>query len=176
MSENPKQKWWMNKAVLIAASVVVALTSAGVAALLTDIFQKKVEQRNPYVRVVEVTEEDTDPAKWGLNWPAQYDGYKRTALRTQTRFGGHGGSETLPAEKIDRDPWLKRMFLGYAFSIDACSLVTPSRSTIATAVGMLTCSRIRSRPSGSPSRSRAPACTATPPSCRCTVSSEVGTP
>ena len=38
--------------------------------------------------------------------------------RTRTRFGGHGGSEALPEEKIERDPWLKRMFLGYAFSID----------------------------------------------------------
>ena len=24
----------------------------------------------------------------------------------------------MPDEKIERDPWLKRMFLGYAFSID----------------------------------------------------------
>jgi nitrite reductase (cytochrome c-552) len=39
-------------------------------------------------------------------------------LTTRTRFGGHGGSEAMPQEKIERDPWLKRMFLGYAFSID----------------------------------------------------------
>jgi hypothetical protein len=75
-------------------------------------------RRHPYVRVVEVGEDDTDPAKWGKNWPAQYDGYKRTAIITRTRFGGHGGSEAMPEQKIDRDPWLKRMFLGYAFSID----------------------------------------------------------
>ncbi|HUR28026.1 MAG TPA: ammonia-forming cytochrome c nitrite reductase subunit c552, partial [Planctomycetota bacterium] len=61
---------------------------------------------------------DTDPAKWGVNWPKQYDGYKRTAITTRTRFGGHGGSEAMPAEKLERDPWLKRMFAGYAFSID----------------------------------------------------------
>jgi nitrite reductase (cytochrome c-552) len=54
----------------------------------------------------------------GPNWPKQYDAYKRTALTTRTRFGGHGGSEAMPDEKIERDPWLKRMFLGYAFSID----------------------------------------------------------
>jgi len=98
--------------------VLTAFVVAGVTALLVNIFQKKVEQRNPYVRLVEVGEDDTDPAKWGRNWPAQYDGYKHTAIRTQTRFGGHGGSEALPGEKIERDPWLKRMFLGYAFSID----------------------------------------------------------
>ena len=66
----------------------------------------------------EVTEDTTDPAKWRANWPKQYDSYLLTAQTTRTRFGGHGGSEALPEEKIARDPWLKRMFLGYAFSID----------------------------------------------------------
>lgn len=92
--------------------------TAGTTALLINIFERKAEQRTPYVRVVEVGENDLDPAKWGRNWPNQYDGYKRTALKTHTKFGGNGGSEALPPEKIDRDPWLKRMFLGYAFSID----------------------------------------------------------
>jgi nitrite reductase (cytochrome c-552) len=97
---------------------VVAAAAAGLTALLMNIFERKVEQRSPFVRLVEVGENDTDPAKWGKNWPQQYDSYKRTALLTKTRFGGHQGSEALPEEKIARDPWLKRMFAGYAFSID----------------------------------------------------------
>lgn len=67
---------------------------------------------------MEVGEDDTDPEKWAVNWPKQHDSYQRTAVATRTRFGGHGGSEALPDQKIERDPWLKRMFLGYAFSID----------------------------------------------------------
>ena len=98
--------------------VTVAIASALVTALLVNVVERKSEARNPYVRLVEVTEDDTDPAKWGVNWPRQYDSYKRTAIATRTRFGGHGGSEALPEQKIERDPWLKRMFLGYAFSID----------------------------------------------------------
>jgi nitrite reductase (cytochrome c-552) len=98
--------------------VVVAAGSALITALLTNIFQRKSEARNPFVRLVEVGEDDTDPEKWGINWPKQYESYRLTALATRTRFGGHGGSEALPEEKIKRDPWLKRMFLGYAFSID----------------------------------------------------------
>jgi len=113
---------WMHfltsKKGLAGLIVAVALVTAGLTALLTNIFQRKVEQRTPFVRVVEVGENDTDAAKWGRNWPAQYDGYKRTALPTKTRFGGHAGSEALPEEKITRYPWLKRMFLGYAFAID----------------------------------------------------------
>jgi nitrite reductase (cytochrome c-552) len=102
----------------IVLTLVVAILSAGIAALLTDIFRKKTEQQRPYVRVVEVGEDDTDPEKWARNWPMQYDGYRRTSQPTKTKYGGHGGNETLPEQKIERDPWLKRMFLGYAFSID----------------------------------------------------------
>ena len=98
--------------------VFVTIATAGVTALLINISERKAEGRNPYVRLVEVTEKTTDPAVWGTNWPKQYDTYKLTALATRTRFGGHGGSEALPEQKIERDPWLKRMFLGYAFSID----------------------------------------------------------
>jgi len=98
--------------------LIVAVVSAGIAALMLNIFERKGEAKNPYVRLVEVTETDTDPEKWKINWPKQYDSYKKTSLATRTRFGGHGGSEALPEEKIERDPWLKRMFKGYAFSID----------------------------------------------------------
>ena len=108
---------WSNVTV-IAAIAAVAVVTALVAALLVNIFERKAETRNPYVRLSEVTEDTTDPAIWGINWPKQFDSYNLTAVATRTRFGGHGGSEALPEQKIERDPWLKRMFLGYAFSID----------------------------------------------------------
>ena len=104
--------------ILLAAIAVAAVITAVVAALLVNIFERKQEAKVTSTRLVEVTRDTTDPAKWGVNWPKQYDGYKLTAQLTKTRFGGHGGSEALPQEKIDKDPWLKRMFLGYAFSID----------------------------------------------------------
>lgn len=106
-----------NKAYFGAILGVAVLTALAVV-LLLNIFERKIENSSRYVMLQEVTEDDTDPAKWGVNWPKQYDSYKQTALATRTRFGGHGGSEAMPDQKIDRDPWLKRMFLGYAFSID----------------------------------------------------------
>jgi nitrite reductase (cytochrome c-552) len=106
------------KKILLGTIVLVALAAAGVTALLVNVFERKSEARNPYVRLVEVTDDTTDPAKWAPNWPKQYDSYLLTAQTTRTRFGGHGGSEALPEEKIKRDPWLERMFRGYAFSID----------------------------------------------------------
>jgi nitrite reductase (cytochrome c-552) len=111
----------MQRKTLVGYGVViiaVGLASALITALLMNIFERKSEAKNPYVRLVEVNENDTDPQKWGVNWPKQYESYRLTALTTRTRFGGHGGSEALPEQKIERDPWLKRMFLGYAFSID----------------------------------------------------------
>lgn len=95
--------------------LLCAAATFGIAALLLSIFQHKVEAKNPYVRLVEVAEETTDSEPWGMNWPREYDAYKRTVDVTRTRFGG---SEALPEEKIERDPWLKRMFAGYAFAID----------------------------------------------------------
>lgn len=118
MADEAQKKWFQRRAPYLALIVLAALAAAAGAALLVNIFERKVEQKTPYVRLVEVDEDDTDPEKWGKNWPAQYDSYKRTAISTRTRFGGHGGSESLPEQKIERDPWLKRMFLGYAFSID----------------------------------------------------------
>lgn len=118
MTEPEKIPFWQTRGGYLSLIAVVAVVAAGLTALLTNIFERKAEQRTPYVRLVEVGENDTDPAKWGKNWPAQFDSYQRTALATKTRFGGHQGSEALPEEKIARDPWLKRMFAGYAFSID----------------------------------------------------------
>ncbi len=112
------KKKTVGSGILVAVIIITALAAAGVSALLVNIVERKSEAENPYVRLVEVDEDTTDPAVWGKNWPKQYDSYKRTALATRTRFGGHGGSEALPEEKIERDPWLKRMFKGYAFSID----------------------------------------------------------
>ncbi len=98
--------------------VVVAAATVGVTSLLLNVADRKAEERTPFVRLVEVDENTTDPAVWGKNWPKQYDTYKLTAEHTQTTYGGHGGSEALPEQKIERDPWLKRMFLGYSFALD----------------------------------------------------------
>ena len=97
---------------------VVAVATALVVWLLMNISERKREGRSPFLRVVNVDEVTTDPAVWGKNWPMEFDSYQRTADVTRTKYGGSGGSEALPQQKIERDPWLKRMFAGYAFSID----------------------------------------------------------
>src|SRR5262247_2157201 len=115
------------RAVFLAA-LLAALVGAGVSALLVNIFERKQEAKNPFFRVVELTDVTEDPAVWGKNFPLQYDGYKRTTDQVRTHYGG---SEALPRtptqadprgvvsqSKIEEDPRLKIMWAGYAFSRD----------------------------------------------------------
>src|SRR5690242_3024426 len=104
----------------VIVAVAAAAVTAGVAALLVNIFQRKQEARSTYVKLVDVTEDDVDPAKWGTNWPREYDGYLRTAEPTATKYGGAlvGPEGTLPPQKAERDRWLTRIFAGYLFSVD----------------------------------------------------------
>lgn len=95
--------------------LVTAVATALVLALLVNIFTRKQEARAPFQRVVEVTEATIDPAVWGANWPHQYDSYLRTVDYERTRYGG---SDAIPKQKLDAEPWLRTMWAGYAFSLD----------------------------------------------------------
>ena len=97
-------------ALLFMATVVGTIVVTWV---LVVMFGRKQEARSPFVRLVEVSEISTDPAPWGLNWPHHYEGYVATA---GDKF--YGGSSALPESKLDVYPWLKRLYAGYAFSID----------------------------------------------------------
>jgi nitrite reductase (cytochrome c-552) len=101
--------------VFLAVVVLCAIAVFLVLALLMNIFERKQEARNPYVRLVEVSEETTSPEPWGMNWAREYDDYKRTVDVTRTKFGG---SESMPEQKAKAYPWLTHMFAGYAFAID----------------------------------------------------------
>ena len=115
----PKGTWRPSVVVLGAIVAIFAGSTAVLAALLVNILQRKQEAKNPYLRFVNVTNDTTDPAEWGKNWPREYDGYLRTVNPTRTKYGGGSPSEgMLPAEKAASNPWLTRMFAGYAFAID----------------------------------------------------------
>ncbi|MBA2113772.1 ammonia-forming cytochrome c nitrite reductase subunit c552 [Bremerella alba] len=95
--------------------LLFAVATFGLAALITNIFEKKQEARVPFVRLEEVDEVTTDPKKWGVNWPDQYDTYLLTVDFEESEYGG---SEAMPASKLEEHPWLKRLYAGYAFSLD----------------------------------------------------------
>lgn len=113
---------------LIGAVLAGALATFLGAAFLVNIFERKQEARNPFFHVVEITADTPDPAFWGRNFPLHYSSYQSTVDIQRTRYGG---SEALPhtpskadprmvvsQSKIEEDPRLKRMWLGYPFSAD----------------------------------------------------------
>ncbi len=112
----------------VTAVVVAAIIAIGATAMLVNIFERKTEARNPFYRVVELTEQTEDPGLWGKNFPFQYDGYRRTVDQVRTRFGGSEAVPRTPTQadprsvvaqsKIEEDPRLKIMWAGYAFSKD----------------------------------------------------------
>ncbi|MEM7198660.1 MAG: ammonia-forming cytochrome c nitrite reductase subunit c552 [Planctomycetota bacterium] len=84
-----------------------------VAWVLVVMFGRKMEARQRFVRLAQVSEVTTDPASWAVDFPDHYEGYIATA---GDRF--YGGSSAMPASKLDHFPWLKRLYAGYAFSLD----------------------------------------------------------
>src|SRR4249920_443332 len=110
----------MKRSTLVALIVVAAVGAAGLTALLVNIFERKQEARDPFFRVVELTDETEDPAIWGKNFPLQYDGYLRTIDQQRTKYGGsealpHAPTEADPRSvvaqsRLDEDPRLKRMW------------------------------------------------------------------
>jgi nitrite reductase (cytochrome c-552) len=113
---------------LLVGGAFAALAAAGAAFLLMNIQERKQEARNPFFRVVELTDETVDPVVWGKNFPLQYDGYRRTVDMQRTRYGGSEALPRVPTQadprsvvaqsKIDEDPRLKAIWAGYAFAKD----------------------------------------------------------
>jgi len=111
----------------LIAGVAVIATIAGVA-LLMNVFERKQEARNPFYRVVELTDDTEDPAIWGRNFPMQYDGYRRTVDQVRTRYGGSEAIPRTPSSadprsvvaqsRLEEDPRLKTIWAGYAFAKD----------------------------------------------------------
>ncbi|MGH9793170.1 MAG: ammonia-forming cytochrome c nitrite reductase subunit c552 [Candidatus Acidiferrales bacterium] len=113
---------------VIVTALVAALTAVAMLMLLINIYERKQEGRNPFYRVVELTDETEDPVIWGKNFPLQYDSYQRTVDQVRTRYGGSEAVPRTPTQadprsivaqsRLEEDPRLKTMWAGYAFAVD----------------------------------------------------------
>ena len=113
---------------ILLASLVSVVAAVSGMALLLNIFERRQEARNPFFRIVELTDETEDPAVWGMNFPLQYDAYQRTVDQVRTHYGGSEAMPRTPTDadprsvvaqsKLDEDPRLRTMWAGYAFSVD----------------------------------------------------------
>jgi len=112
---------------LLTVLVASGVTIVGLA-FLTTIVERKQEAKNPFFRVVELTDDTEDPAIWGKNFPLQYDDYRRTVDQVRTKYGGSEAMPRTPTQadprsvvsqsRLEEDPRLKTMWAGYAFAAD----------------------------------------------------------
>jgi nitrite reductase (cytochrome c-552) len=74
----------------------------------------KAEQVKYPLKVVTIAANELDPAVWGQNFPREYDTFMKTKDDTiSTPYGG-----SVPFSKLDKYPILKRVWAGYAFSVE----------------------------------------------------------
>ena len=66
------------------------------------------------MKTVQIAANELDPAVWGQNFPREYDSFKKTEIDdNETPYGG-----SKPINKLEKYPILKRVWAGYAFSVD----------------------------------------------------------
>jgi nitrite reductase (cytochrome c-552) len=106
----PRRRWpWV-----LLAFVVGFVLLGGLAFLLTNIMSRKAEAVEYPLKVVQIGPKELDPAVWGKNFPREYSTFVKTKDDTiKTPYGG-----SVPFDKLARYPALKRVWAGYAFSVD----------------------------------------------------------
>ncbi|ADU48379.1 ammonia-forming cytochrome c nitrite reductase subunit c552 [Intrasporangium calvum] len=108
---------------LLAFLVGGAVVTFAVAALLVNIIERRAEDKTTFVKVTELTNKTYDPAVWGQNFPAEYEGWQATEEMepkdVEKRAATPEDPRTIVAQqKLVKDPRLVTMWQGYAFAID----------------------------------------------------------
>jgi nitrite reductase (cytochrome c-552) len=107
----PSRRGWLWVALAFFAGLVLM---AALAFLLTNIQTRKAESVEYPLKTVTIAANELDPAVWGQNFPREYDSFKKTEQDdTETPYGG-----SVPINKLEKYPILKRVWAGYAFSKD----------------------------------------------------------
>ena len=123
LKTNPK-----SRKIILMIAVATIIVAVSIVSLLVNIFERKQEGKNPFYKVVELTDSTVDAALWGKNFPLQYDDYLKTVDQERTKFGGSEAIARTPSKadprsivaqsKLEEDPRLVTMWKGYAFAKD----------------------------------------------------------
>lgn len=112
---NESLKWNRRQILWLAAAFVLGALVIGVIAfMLLNIQQRKDEALVYPLNVVEISETELNPEVWGKNYPREYTSWLKTQQSNAPT--AYGGSQ--PFDKLERFPFLKRLWAGYAFSVD----------------------------------------------------------
>ena len=99
----------------ILTGVIIIVLVAAVVALLallgTSILERRWEAQRPPLVLKPIAEWEPDNAKWGENYPREYESFLRTReTTTKTKFGGAS-----PRDYLEEDPLQVILFAGYGF-------------------------------------------------------------
>ncbi len=109
--EAPSRRRWSWVVLAFVAGMVIM---GAIAFLLTNIQTHKAEAIEYPLKTVKIADNELDPAVWGENFPREYDSFMKTEIDTiETPYGG-----SVPFNKLEKYPILKRVWAGYAFSVD----------------------------------------------------------
>ena len=110
----PKLPKWAGVTIVILSAVVVVVMLL----LIVSILEHKWESARPVLVAADIGQFEADNAKWGKNYPLEYDSYKRQDdSTTKTMYGGAYPRDYL-ADPPEGNPNLVIMFAGYGFSKD----------------------------------------------------------
>ncbi len=116
------------KGILFLTLITSVVGTIILLSFLINILEKKQEAKFSFYKVKEITDDNENVEDWGANFPFQYEGYLQTSDQVRTRFGGSEAFPRTPTKAdprstvaksmIEADERLKKMWAGYAFSID----------------------------------------------------------
>ncbi len=117
MSENHEGKRrpfcppaWLGWAVVVVLAAVILVLGL----FISSINERRQESAYSFQFITPVAELEPDSAKWGVNFPREYDSWKMTKLGgANTKYGGPEKRDYLKL-----DPHLVELFAGYPFSAE----------------------------------------------------------
>ena len=96
----------------LAGLLAVAIIALGL--ISVSVMERRWEAQRPMMVVTPIAPWESDNAKWGQNYPRQYEAYQKTRITdTQTKFGG-----SVPRDYLEDYPTQVILFAGYGFSKD----------------------------------------------------------
>jgi len=109
-TQTKKLPGWAGGLIVLLVAAVVAL----VALMATSIVERRWEAQQPILVSQNIGQFESDNAKWGADYPREYDAYKKmTDDETKTKFGGG-----FPRDYLKDDPRQVILFAKYGFSKD----------------------------------------------------------
>ena len=94
----------------LAGLLAIAVVALGL--LSISVMERRWEAQRPILVAAEIGPWESDNAKWGQNYPRQYESYSRTQMTgVQTKFGGN-----TQRDYLKEDPKQVILFAGYGFS------------------------------------------------------------